>query len=82
MWTSEAIASRSLWASTKAVLYWQSKVRESWTMLRPLAAFTVRQMAASRSMKLILRDAKIVPLVTLNWCPHALHLNLRRVAMA
>jgi hypothetical protein len=29
-----------------------------------------------------LREAKIVPLVTLNWWPQPLHLNLRRMAMA
>lgn len=31
--------------------------------------------------KSILRLAKIVPEVTLNWCAHALHLNLRRVVI-
>lgn len=76
-----AIASRSLWARTNAVLYWQSISRLSCTMLIPLEAFTIRQIAASRSTKSILRDAKIVPDVTLNWCAHALHLNLRRVVI-
>jgi hypothetical protein len=33
----------------------------------PLAAFTNRQMAASRSTKESFRHAKIVPEVTLNW---------------
>ena len=33
-------------------------------MDRPLAAFTVMQIAASRSTKAILREAKMVPLVT------------------
>ncbi len=47
----------------------------------PLDAFTSKQIAASRSTKSILRDAKIVPDVTLNWCAHALHLNLRRVVI-
>jgi hypothetical protein len=36
-------------------------------MLTPLDAFTMMQIAASRSTKSILRLTKIVPLVTLNW---------------
>ena len=36
-------------------------------METPLEAFTVRQIAASKSTKSILREAKMVPLVTLNW---------------
>ncbi len=37
-------------------------------METPLEAFTRMQIAASRSTKSILRLAKIVPQVTLNWC--------------
>jgi hypothetical protein len=49
--------------------------------LTHVEAFTVMQIAASRSTKSNLRDANIVPDVTLNWCAHALHLNLRRVVI-
>jgi hypothetical protein len=37
---SGAIASRSLCASTKAILYWESKSRLSWSAATPLAPFT------------------------------------------
>ena len=40
------------------------------------------QIAASRSTKAILREAKIVPLVALNCLPQARHFHLRRVGMA
>ena len=48
---------------------------------RPFTALTKMQIAASRSTKAILREAKIVPDVTLKLrdC-RPMHLNLRRVA--
>ena len=57
---------RSLCISTKAVLCCTSRSRESWTADRPLDAFTTRQIAANRSTKDSLREAKIVSEVTLN----------------
>ena len=42
---SASSASRSLCASTKAVLYWQSRSRESWQAEMPLTAFTKMQIA-------------------------------------
>ena len=64
--TASAIASRILWASTKAVLYWQFRSRLIWIMEMPLAPFTIRQIAASKSVNDILRLAKMVPDVTEN----------------
>ena len=43
---SAPIASRSLWARTKAVLYWTSRSRPSWRALMPFTAFTKMAMAA------------------------------------
>ena len=63
---SAPMASLILWASTNAVLYWQQRSRLICTMDRPLAPFTIRQMAASKSVKDILRLAKMVPDVTEN----------------
>ena len=47
----------------------------------PFAPFTKIAIAASKSVNDSLREAKIVPLVTLNWWWQPTHLNLRRVAM-
>jgi hypothetical protein len=63
---SRAIASRSLCVSTNAVLYWQSRSRLSCNAATPFAPFTKITIAASKSVNDILREAKIVPLVTLN----------------
>ena len=40
------------------------------------------QIAASKSVKLILREAKMVPDVTENWRPQAAHLKRRRVEIS
>jgi hypothetical protein len=69
-----------LWASTKAVLYWHDRSRESWSAETPLAALTKMHTAASRSTKAILREAKMVPKVAENCLPQARHFHLRRVA--
>jgi hypothetical protein len=47
-----------------------------------MTAFTKIAVAPSRSVKAILREAKIVALVTENWCPQALHLKRRRVEIS
>lgn len=44
----------------------------------PLAPLQKRAIAASMSRKAILRLAKIVAVVTLNWASYPLHLNMRR----
>lgn len=49
--------------------------------LMPLAPFTMMQIAASKSTNDILRDARMVPEVTENCLPQALHLKRRRVVM-
>ncbi len=64
---SAAITSRSLCTSTNAVLCCTLRSRESWTADNPLEAFTTRQIAPSRSTNDNLREAKMVPEVTLNW---------------
>lgn len=64
---SSAMASPRLCMSTNAVLCCTFRSRENCTAERPFEAFTNRQIAPSRSTNASLREAKMVPEVTLNW---------------
>src|SRR5204862_189095 len=76
------IASRSLWAITKAVLYCTSRSRESCKAECPFAPFAKIAIAERMSRKESLRLAKIVPDVRENWQGQFLQRHIFRFGSA